>query len=103
MTFEKWQLEAHKCPKEPKYCRYCEAYISLDIFDEHVKMCSSRTEKCPLCGKYIKLIDYDVHVSTLACKNDPVPEAEPTRASEPRASPGRARRITAVAPTRLNR
>ena len=66
-------------------------------------MCSSRTEKCPLCGKYIKLIDYDLHVSTLACKNDPVPEVEPPRAAEPSARPGRARRITAVAPRGINR
>jgi len=68
-------------------------------------MCSSRTEKCPLCGKYIKLIDYDLHVSTLACKNDPVPEVVAPRAAEAlsRPGPGRARRVTAVAPRGINR
>ena len=76
----------------------------MDIFDEHVKQCSSRTEKCPLCGKYIKLIDYDVHVSTLACKNEPVPEVEPPRPKiDTSYRPGRGqRRVTAVAP-RANR
>ena len=43
-------------------CEFCEQLLSLDLVEEHEKMCGSRTDNCINCGKLIRKKDMKNHL-----------------------------------------
>ena len=62
-------MKYHDCPKKPIQCQFCEAYFAIDLFTEHLVMCSSRTQLCPKCNKYIPNRDWEWHTTQMDCLN----------------------------------
>lgn len=68
---EKLILTEHQqyCDMKPKACKYCElAFPAGQKFEEHVRVCGSKTFKCEDCGQQIKKSEQSAHKISGSCE-----------------------------------
>ena len=66
--FEICDFKLHQCSNPPVSCELCEGVFPSILFEDHYKLCSSRTELCSQCNKYILCKNYKNHISLNDCQ-----------------------------------
>ena len=49
------------CEMKPRICRFCELKFLREQYDEHFKLCGSKTKQCPDCKQHVKNRDQNGH------------------------------------------
>ena len=56
-------------------CGYCQQNVSLQLYNQHVTECVTKTKACPSCSKNIMVKNYEGHVNR--CKEGQLPRLPP--------------------------